>query len=143
MATFYIIFGFSSQDASTSTGLSMKVSKFIINAIYKNDNEELKDTKAKSIEHFIRKLAHFSIYTVVGILLFGLLYTYNIKEANKFIYSQVFGIIYATSDEIHQSFVYGRSSQFSDVLLDSFGVLSGIIIVSLIMNYINKKHKKD
>ena len=37
-------------------------------------------------------------------------------------------ILYATSDEIHQNFVKGRSCEFTDVLIDSGGVAFGIII---------------
>ena len=138
LGTFYIIFGFSSQDSNTSTGISMKVSRFIIDIIYKNENDVSKNVKAKAIEHFIRKLAHFSIYTVVGVLLICLLCTYSIKNSNRILFSQIIGIIYAVSDEIHQSFVSGRSSQFSDVILDSLGVLFGICIVILIRKIIKR-----
>nr|MCR4673483.1 VanZ family protein [Lachnospiraceae bacterium] len=36
--------------------------------------------------------------------------------------------IYAASDELHQTFVQGRSGQVSDVCLDSIGALVGVVI---------------
>ena len=71
LGTFYIIFGFSSQNSTQSAGISRKITN-IITANIKSIQE--KDDKAKEeilykIEHIIRKIAHFSIYTVVGLLL--------------------------------------------------------------------------
>ena len=40
-------------------------------------------------------------------------------------------VLYAASDEIHQIFVPGRSCRVMDILLDSFGSISGIIIYDL------------
>ena len=41
------------------------------------------------------------------------------------------GIIYATTDEIHQYFVIGRSGEVADVFLDGIGVVTGVIMVWL------------
>ena len=38
------------------------------------------------------------------------------------------GVLYAVSDEIHQTFVPGRAGQIRDVLIDSCGVLAGILL---------------
>lgn len=40
-------------------------------------------------------------------------------------------ILYATSDELHQLFVMGRSCELRDVFIDSLGSVSGIIIYNL------------
>ena len=139
LATFYLIFGFSNQNSEQSSGISRNVSKFIINIINKNESKEIKENKIKTIEPIIRKIAHYTIYTIVGLLLMSLLFTYKIKLLDKYFYSQCIGILYALSDEIHQSFIPGRSAQFSDVLLDSFGVLTGILIVYFISRRIIKQ----
>lgn len=66
-STFGIIFGFSSQDATESKGISRKVTEIITNNIKsiqeKNENE--KREIISHIERIVRKLAHFSIYTVI------------------------------------------------------------------------------
>ena len=38
-----------------------------------------------------------------------------------------------TADELHQLLIDGRSGQWSDVLLDSGGVLTGALIAGLIL----------
>lgn len=43
-----------------------------------------------------------------------------------FLFSLVFCILYAISDEVHQVFVPGRGAQVTDVLIDSFGAFIGI-----------------
>lgn len=44
-----------------------------------------------------------------------------------------FGFLYACSDELHQYFVPGRSCQFKDVLIDTFGVITGIMLSMVII----------
>ena len=42
------------------------------------------------------------------------------------------GVLYAVSDEIHQCFVPGRSGELRDVLIDSAGVICGVVILRLL-----------
>lgn len=144
IGTFIIIFGFSNQDGEKSGSISEKVTKWIvdINPITKNLPEEEKQIEVENMHTFIRKLAHFSIYTVIGILLMSLCMTYRLKMKNKFIISLLSGFIYASTDEIHQLFIKGRSGQISDVLLDTAGVIMGIFIVFLISRIIIKNIDK-
>lgn len=136
LGTFYIIFDFSSQNGEESGNLSGKIAKYIVEQLpIKNTEQNLKRTEA-----VIRKIAHFSIYTLVGFLLMSFISTYHLKENKKIIISLIVGILYATSDEIHQSFVPNRSCQITDVMLDSMGVLLGILILLTILE-IHKKIK--
>lgn len=130
--TFAIIFNFSSQDGEQSTGISAKVSNFIINIIHHNKSASEKEKMAKKIEPVVRKLAHFSIYMLVGILLMGLLSTYNLSFKKKIIICIIVGILYAASDEIHQLFVSERSGQIIDVLIDTEGAITGSLISGFI-----------
>ena len=50
-------------------------------------------------------------------------------------------VVYATTDEIHQLFVPGRSGEVRDVLIDSLGALIGILIISLIRSAIIRPRK--
>ena len=94
------------------------------------------------MEKVIRKIAHFSIYTLVGFLLMAFVSTYNIPEKTRIISSLLVGMIYASSDEIHQRFVAGRSAQVTDVMLDTLGVLFGILILMLVLQIADRKKKK-
>lgn len=145
--TFYMIFGFSSQNSEESTGVSMSVSEAIINLTNKGENADIKYQLAKNIEPIIRKLAHFSVYTLVGFLIMSLVSTYNLALKKRIIITIVSGFIYACSDEIHQLFVNGRSGEIRDVLIDTSGVLLGTLIsigiVKLIKKHTDKKQKQE
>lgn len=142
--TFYIIFGFSSQNAEESSSVSRKVSEAIVNTINKDKTQVEKNELVKNLVPVIRKLAHFSIYMVVGCLLMGLCCTYNLTFKQKIIICLSIGFVYACSDEIHQLFVQGRSGEIRDVLIDTSGCFIGMIIVYKIWSIINnKKNKKN
>lgn len=136
LGTFYIIFGFSSQNGEESGNVSGKITRFILERIPIEENEK----NLKRTEGIIRKIAHFSIYTWVGFLIMSFFSTYPIKENKRIIISLGIGVLYAISDEIHQSFVPDRSCQITDVILDSMGVLLGILVL-LMMLEIHKKIK--
>lgn len=63
--------------------------------------------------------------------------TYKLKELDKLGFSLIIGIVYASSDEIHQCFTPGRGPLLTDVIIDTMGVLLGILLVMLIL----KLHK--
>ena len=105
VGTFWLIFGFSSQDAPKSSSISKEVTKGLVNTFHRNDNEKSKLQRIKQLEPVIRKCAHFSIYMVVGILLICLFNTYNIDNKKKILICLAIGFAYACSDEIHQIFV--------------------------------------
>ncbi len=144
LATFVRIFCFSNQNGTQSSGVSRKVTKILTNNIKKVQamSKEEKEIFMNNAEKIIRKLAHFSIYTVVGFLMMALMSTYNAKTIIRVSISFGIGVIYAISDEIHQYFIPGRSGRVFDVIIDSFGVLTGICIIMIILYIITKIKKK-
>ena len=75
----------------------------------------------------LRKLAHFTEFTALGIILAwrgGMLG----KNPGKTFLS---GVSAAVADETIQRFVPGRNSSALDVLLDSSGVLTGMLLIYL------------
>ena len=139
-----MIFNFSNQDSEKSGSTSQKVTEAItkdIKSIQKlNKNEKTK--VIDKIEDVIRKIAHFSLYSLVGLLLMSLFSTYNINEKNRIIPTIIIGIIYAISDEFHQNFISGRSGQVSDVFLDTLGVTVGGLFILLIIKTVKKFRKE-
>ncbi len=156
------IFHFSNQVAGTSSASSGRVVNFVMKVLpqFKNMEEHQKEHIANEVlQPIVRKMAHFSIYTLLGFLTMNFALTCKIennacytdelitastikKVRNKrILYSQLFGTLYAVSDEIHQFFVPGRSCEIRDVCIDSLGVLTGIIFVLMIIA-IYKKIKK-
>lgn len=107
LLTFFVIFNFSAQNGEESGSLSNKVTTIFVNNFPATKNLS-PETKEKLIEHgepIVRKLAHFSIYTAVGISIMAFMCTFPIKLRTKLGTSLLVGLIYAISDEYHQSFV--------------------------------------
>lgn len=68
--------------------------------------------------------------------------TFKMNEINRFASSLIIGVIYASSDEIHQCFIPGRGPLITDVILDSMGVLLGILLVMLIVKLYKKTSER-
>ena len=136
IATFVVIFNFSSQNGEESGSLSRAVTAKIVNTFPYTKDLSL-ETRAKMIKHgeiIVRKLAHLSIYTLVGIFIMAFMCTFDTRVLYKFGISLLVGLIYAITDEYHQSFVAGRGPSARDVCIDTAGVFIGIIIILIIVS---------
>ena len=129
-----VIFRFSSEESTTSSKTSGRVAGVIIDifADGKNISQETRTEKINSIQKFVRKTAHFSIYMLLGTLLMICLLTYKCKNLSKASISAILAFLYACTDEFHQTFVAGRSGSFKDVCLDTCGAITGICVVLII-----------
>ena len=93
----------------------------------------------------IRKLGHFSEYMTLGFFSFCYLSNFFIGNNKKtdfketVILSFLFSVIYASTDEFHQTFVVGRDGNIIDVLIDSSGSLVGILLSSILYFLVIKK----
>ena len=139
------IFFFSSQEATESSALS---SGLIVSVIrFFNAREVFSEAEIKEISiafnNIVRIGAHFTIYGVLGFLMALLIGEYKIRGVKQLSYSVLWSILYSFSDEIHQSFVPGRSAQISDIITDALGALSGAALAVIISIIINKKHHTD
>ena len=122
-----IIFGFSAQDGETSGGISKRVITIIADVF--NLNGDTRNIFIEKGEGVIRKLAHFGIYTLLGLASMGFIATFNLKRKNQILITIVWGFLYASTDELHQMFINGRNASFLDVLLDTSGVIFGILLI--------------
>ena len=77
----------------------------------------------------IRKLAHFSEFMILAILVYTNLKEYKVR--NIVLISIVLSAIYALSDELHQLFVPNRHCSISDVVIDIIGVIIGVVLIHL------------
>lgn len=126
-----IVFMFSNQNGGTSQGISRKVTTTIVRIVTQNQNltDEQTNKIVENTDYLVRKLAHFSIYAVGGILIHNYINTFNIENKKKIIISISVGVIYAIFDELHQYFIAGRSARILDVCIDSLGVITGTILI--------------
>ena len=92
-------------------------------------------------EHFIRKLAHFTEFAVLGILA-GALFGSHFKHLwAGLLFAAMTGIVTALCDETIQLFVEGRSGQIQDVWLDVAGASTGALL-SLSVQAFRRRKKK-
>ena len=138
---FITIFGFSEQNGEQSTGLSRKITLDVLNTFgeYEEPLTEKQEAQVLNVEYIIRKLAHFSIYAVLGLLLMSLAITFDYTNKKRILLCLLIGILYASLDEFHQSFTPGRTALVTDVLIDTLGVITGSLIVYLITRFICKR----
>lgn len=134
-----LIFYFSNQPAKESAQLSNKITE-VVEAIINEINIE---PKGFDLHDTIRSMAHFSLFFVLGILLFIPSFKTIPTVKKACIMSFVAGTAYAVVDETHQLFVNGRSFQIFDIAVDSAGVLMGVLLCTLlILAYFKLKSAK-
>ena len=131
------IFYFSSMDTYKSNGDSKEVVSVVVDKAIDISNNNISDNKKEDIINIlnlpIRKLAHFSLYFILSILVMSFLVSSNkFNLRNIILISIIFCFIYACSDEFHQTFITGRTGQFSDVIIDTIGASVGSIIYSIV-----------
>ncbi len=138
LAVMVTIFVLSSEDADTSSQTSSSLTKVAVTIIDKNYYNE-PPAKQQEIWHqasfIVRKLAHFSIYTVLGFcasVAAGRRRLFTLRSLG----TVLFGFLYALSDEFHQSFSAGRSCEFRDMMIDTGGATLGMLISVAVMGIV-------
>lgn len=95
-------------------------------------------------QRIVRKLAHVILYLTLGFLVCICVESWfgpDKRKKHKWLAFAI-GTLYAISDEVHQYFVPGRSCEVVDVLIDSIGVLLGVVIaIKLILLFDKYKCK--
>lgn len=132
------IFALSSQDGGVSAGTSRQFTEILLKTL----GLECNDRTIEIINPVIRKVAHFSVYMLLGFLTMCTCETFKWQKVYKFDFSTMFAFVFACSDELHQRLVPGRSGEFADVCLDTVGAMLGVLIVlaiALICVQIKKK----
>lgn len=138
LAVMILIFIFSAQDADESSKTSSRFTKYAVRIFYSDyDSQppEIQKEMWDTTSFMIRKTAHFSIYTLLGLcasFAVGKRKLFTLKSLGVIL----FGFAYAASDEFHQKFVKGRSCEFRDMMIDTGGVTTGMLISLIIMGII-------
>lgn len=136
-----VIFGFSAQSGTESSGMSAIISKPLTGLVmrFTGDSASEEDIFLQA-DLAVRKTAHFTEYTILGGLLMLL---FRCLRMRTICLPVLCGTLYAVTDEWHQSFSPGRSSAWMDVLIDSCGVLIGAFLCAAILHLWRKKHVQD
>lgn len=136
-----VIFMFSQDSAVSSTEKSDTIASKIVNIISDVTHNDNIEYYIDSIIVLVRKTAHFLEYLILGVLFINVVKDYKSLTLGVYIFSVVFCMLYASSDEIHQLFISDRSGRIFDVFIDTMGSITGISLFYLIKN--RKRTKKQ
>lgn len=96
------------------------------------------DLKSGLEQDFIlRKIAHAAEFGILALLVFKAL-PQRISKVSLYLFAAGLTILYALSDEFHQSFIAGRTGSLKDVAVDALGAVFFLAIIYLIQK--KKKH---
>lgn len=99
---------------------------------------------ALKLDHPIRKLAHFTEYFILAVLLVGAVDSRDRKRSLRLLIPWAIAAFYAATDEIHQFFIPGRNCNVGDVLIDSAGAFVGVLLSVLIVDAVGRRRcRKD
>ena len=90
-----------------------------------SSNTVLASLQVSTLDYIFKKTSHMIVYAILYVLVhrsFFLLNSSKVKSYNWFL-SFIICLLYAVSDEYHQSLVPGRHPAFRDVGIDMIGSL--------------------
>lgn len=135
-----LIFYLSHQPAEQSSELSSGVVEMLLRillVVFPIDGE------STYLHFLVRKAAHFFAYFMLSIFVMYAIRSLVTNLLKSTFLSLLICILYAISDEIHQLYIPGRSGEVRDVLIDSAGSLSGLILYFIIVTCTITRRKRN
>lgn len=114
------IFFFSMQSGEESSQTSGGIVSLLVEVLFPQGFAYI-----EQLTFFIRKLAHFTEYFILGLLVLQTLK--QTRCPKQVLVSLVICVLVASCDETIQLFSGGRSGKVADVVLDSVGAWCGIM----------------
>lgn len=137
-----VIFSFSSQNCVDTNSVSRTVTKKLAGIIFSGYGQldtETQTIMADQLNLFVRKVAHFSLYFILGFMSALSVFLVTHKYIKSFVSGALVCFVYGSLDEIHQMFVPGRTPLVRDVIIDTAGGVCGIVLcfmmISVIFNF--------
>lgn len=130
---------------SSRTNMELDSTKsFILNImvkVFNGDDFHLLDSVAQNnilstYSYIVSKTAHFLEYGILCYFCY-LAFIYLKKYRIRYIISVLICLIYAITDEYHQSFVSSRTPRVFDVIIDVTGAVMMILLIELVLTIIN------
>lgn len=137
-----LIFALSAQPGAASDALSRVAASPLadmLSSLYGGEAGLSPDVLYIIAATIVRKLAHICEYALLGALLRLLLESYGVQHSPR--WAAAAGILYAVTDEVHQTFVPNRTGMVTDVLIDAIGVTAGVLAVARIRKMITIRRK--
>lgn len=117
---------------SASSGIVYNIVKGFFDTFNINVNAATFDNVFTITHSVLRKVMHMTEFAALTLCL---IYTFEHIKNSIFI-SAALAVCYAGADEIHQVFVDGRVGVYTDVLIDSVGIVIVVIFMSILAKYV-------
>jgi VanZ family protein len=136
---------FSSRQGMDTTADSRQVVLLVghvFHADFDDWTQEEQEAYVARMNYPIRKAAHMTEYAILGMLLTAVAVTVCGRPRSWiWLIPWLAGTAYAATDEIHQLFVAGREGKYTDICIDSVGVMAGVLMLYVILSIIYSKGK--
>lgn len=133
-----LIIWFSSQPVTDSDSLSRGLARRLLELF----SIEFSVGELSRLNHILRKLAHFTLYLILGCGLTEITSHKQRRIPTAICVSILLGAVFAASDEFHQIFSEGRGPSIRDVLLDTCGVAAGGLLFAFFKCCLFQKVRK-
>ncbi|MFI3200662.1 MAG: VanZ family protein [Eubacteriales bacterium] len=128
-----IIFYFSHAPATVSSQTSEAVTSSVLDYFQRWFGvSPFTNALAVGMESVIRKLAHVIEYAMLAMTFYYAYYSEGRSRKRMIGVTFICSVAYAISDEVHQLFIPGRAGQVIDVLIDTCGVVLGIVFAMVL-----------
>jgi len=137
-----LIFFMSGRPMELSGADSGRIAQMIVSLLEAAGARGRLNSEDVTLVLFVRKAGHFLEYSILTFLLMNAMLSAKTAGRGKRDYKKVaaaaflVALAYAVSDEVHQSFVPGRSMRAGDVAIDAASSFSAILIY---MRHVVKK----
>lgn len=131
-----LIFALSHQPGGTSSGLSSGLAYRLFEVV-----SSILPVEFETIHTLLRKNAHFFAYFILGILLVRALRKSGAAYVRAMFWALAGSALYAATDEVHQLFIPGRSGELRDVLIDTAGAATGLLVYAIATRIQWGRHK--
>ena len=136
LAVMWFIFGNSLEGAAESNSKSGTVAELLRPLL--DPQHRLSE---ETFNKLIRKLAHFAEFAALGFFLCGVSVNIRWRRLSpRFCAPLLAAVLIASADETIQRFT-GRTSMVKDVLLDTAGALTGIVLMLLLWTSLRRSRK--
>ncbi len=122
-----VIFAFSTDVASAQR--TRPALGGIVRGLFPGLARRLTPDQIERVDWGIRKAAHVTEYAILAILAYrAVAFGSPAFKSRNVVLPFLIGVLYAASDEYHQSFYPSRDGTAADVMFDTFGVTTGLLL---------------
>lgn len=90
------------------------------------------------VEFLIRKGTHFVYFGLIGLAIYAALPKFSFRVLAAGLLTMLFALV----DEFHQSFTSGRTASAQDVMLDTAGAITALLLLTFIQRIKQRKSTK-